>query len=169
MKTHYLFLIGFFGLAVFYPPCSNAQDNPLLTLKALEGDWKGNGWVKMPERETVQFNQIEKIEFKLNDQIMVVNGKGTDLITNELKFEAFGVVFKDNDGKLKMNAHTSDGRNTIADFSIESNKFTWVFEVPNGTIKYISEVIDNTWIEKGSFSPDGQQWYPFMEMTLKKD
>ncbi|MTI39056.1 hypothetical protein [Fulvivirga lutimaris] len=167
MKTlsHLITLFMFLGFTLNI----SAQSSDLEHLKPLVGNWSGSGWTRMPDGKIEKFNQTEKIELRLKDNILVINGIGRSAETGEVSFEAIGIVYKEPSGAYKMNAHTQEGGHTIANFTIEPNKFSWWFDVPSGTIKYDAEFTDNTWVEKGNFSPDGQQWYPFFEMTLKKD
>ncbi len=160
-------LITTFLLLGFFLNVS-AQTNDLEHLKPLVGHWSGYGWMRMPDGKVEKFNQREDIEMKLNDNILVINGIGKHQETNEITFEAFGIIYKNAAGEYKMTAHTKEGQHTLANLSIEAGKFSWWFEVPSGTIKYDAEFTANSWVEKGNFSPDGQQWYSFMEMTLTK-
>ena len=44
----------------------------------------------------------------------------------------------------------------------------WWFDTPGGTVKYTIEITENTWTESGKFSPDKQNWYPFIQFTLNR-
>lgn len=169
MKAHYLLLIAFLGFGLHNPTQLKAQTNDLSALKPLEGEWKGGGWIKMPSSETVQFNQHEVIEFKLSDQVLLINGKGYHKESGSLEFEALAMLYQDKDGNIKMTTHTNDNKHTEAEAELGDGTLDWWFALPNGgTIKYEIVFDDTDWQEKGSYSPDGSQWYPFMEMTLKK-
>lgn len=167
MKTaqYLIALIFFLGFTLN----TSAQSNDFEHLKPLVGNWSGSGWSRTPDGKIEKFNQTEKIELKLKDNILVINGIGKNPESGEITFEAFAIVYKEASGEYKMTAHTQEGGHTLASFSVEPNKFSWWFDVPGGTIKYDAEFSDDSWTEKGNFSPDGQQWYPFFEMTLTKN
>lgn len=147
-----------------------AQESPLETLRKLEGKWSGKGWINLPNGTTETFNQKETIEFRLNDNVLLINGRGFNQKTNEQTFEALAIMYLDKDGKIKMTSHTMDGKHTIATVEPNETGYTWWFTTPNGgKIVYEMNLSNNIWVEKGSYSPDGNQSYPFMEMTLTKD
>lgn len=149
---------------------SFSQDKPLEALKKMEGNWTGEGWVKIPNGTTQTFNQKETIEYKLNESILVINGRGYHQKTNEKTFEAFAIMYKDMDGTIKMSSHTMEGKHVVATVESNENGYNWWFKTPNGgKIIYEITIKDNIWAEKGSYSPDGNQSFPFMEMTLTKD
>lgn len=167
MKIQFYLIIGFLGLGLYTP--MKAQQQNLDLLKPLAGQWEGSGWTRLPSGEKAEFNQTENIEFKLNGHVLLINGKGYDASTGDLSFEALAILFKDTDGTIRMSGHTLDGKHTMAKVELGEGKFSWWFEVPNGgTVKYDIDFTDKTWKEKGNYSPDGKQWYPFFEMTLNK-
>lgn len=71
-----------------------------------------------------------------------------------------------------MKSHIMDGNQTEAYFKVISeNNFEWGFETPTkAKIKYtiVLNPQDKSWVEKGEYSPDGNTWYPFLDMNLKK-
>jgi hypothetical protein len=165
-NLHYLF-IGY--LMISFHTDSFAQESKLELLKPLEGKWSGSGWISLPDHTIVKFNQTEDIQFKLNNNIVLINGKGVDITAKTPDFEAYAIVYSEASG-LKMSAHTMDGKHTLANVVLEPGLMTWSFAVPNGgTVKYSITFTNTTWAEEGNYSPDGQQWFPFFEMTLKKE
>ncbi|HNP20032.1 MAG TPA: hypothetical protein PKL31_16455 [Fulvivirga sp.] len=168
MKLSIYLILGY--LMIGFHPTAFAQTNSLELLKPLEGKWSGSGWISLPDRTVVKFNQTEDIQFKLNNNIVLINGKGKDITGKTPDFEAYAIIYAEAPGVLKMSAHTMEGEHTLADLTLEPGIMTWWFKVPNGgTVKYSTTFTDTTWTEKGNYSPDGQQWFPFFEMTLKKD
>jgi len=100
---------------------------------------------------------------------LVINGLGKDKATDKKVFEAFGVVNEDRDGKFQLNTYTLEGRHTLASIEPTEVGYDWWFDIPNrGTIKYKIKLTESTWIEDGSFSSDGNNWYPFFHMQLTK-
>ena len=46
----------------------------------------------------------------------------------------------------------------------------WSFDTPNGgKTRFTADFSkEGFWTEKGEFSPDGERWFPFIEMNLEK-
>lgn len=149
--------------------CQSNAPQHLDSLNRLIGKWEGEGWQQMPNGEKSTFKQTEEIRYQLDKRLMIIHGTGQDTKTNQKVFEAYGILSHDaTQNKLVMNAYTLDGRHTIADFEITEEGFDWWFSAGNGTIKYKATVSATTWIEEGFYSPDGEKWYPFFRMDLKK-
>jgi hypothetical protein len=114
--------------------------------------------------------QEEWIEWRLDSLVLTIEGTGRDPRTQKVNFHAFAfIAFNQLTNQLGMKSFTMDGRQTEAYFNvIADNQFVWGFDVPTGKIKYTISLSTekNTWNEKGDFSPDGSQWFPFMEMNL---
>ena len=138
-------------------------------LKA-ESTWVGEGYQQMPEGDRVEFRQTEEVTVLLDGKLLMFHGTGTDKNSDQVGFEAIGILFQDpTSSKTQIHAWTSDGRFTAADVTFTDSGFYWQFAVPNGgTVRYNIELTDTTWKETGSYSPNGEQWYPFMGMQLEK-
>lgn len=157
--------------STFSQSASQKIDSTLSPVSQLAGQWSGSGWLRTRSGQRVEFNQTESIEFKLDGQIMTVNGIGKDKNTGKKSFEAFGILsYNKQKSKYVFDAYTAEGQHTLADVALSKNKFDWWFDVPNGgTIKYSITFDDHSWSEDGNYSPDGNQWYPFFHMDLTKE
>jgi hypothetical protein len=52
---------------------------------------------------------------------------------------------------------------------VQQNGFVWGIQVPGGRIRYTMVVTPaGEWHEKGEFTRDEQNWFPTMEMKLKR-
>lgn len=133
------------------------------------GTWEGTGWYQMGQDERDVFNIHETITEKLDGLLLLIEGHGTS--NGQTVHKALAVISWDPDKKqYNFESHTYDGRSAKATATLEANIFTWGFDVPGrGSIRYVINISDDDeWIEKGSYSPDGETWYPFMGMTLKR-
>jgi hypothetical protein len=117
----------------------------------------------------------EKIEFKLDNTILLVEGigKSMDATQNEaVVHHAFAILSYDVATQTyKFKTYLKDGRATDAWFNIlGENKYAWGFDVPNGKIRYhiMIDPQKKTWNEVGEFSQDGTQWFKFFNMDLVK-
>ena len=138
------------------------------------GNWKGTATIQQQGGPPTKVNQEEMISWQLDSMLINIEGIGRDPLTNKKTFHAYAIVFYNPiTQQVGMKSFTMEGRQTDAYFkAIDENQFEWGFDIANnrGKIKYtilLSEK-DNTWNEKGEFSPDGTQWYPFMSMNLTK-
>lgn len=175
MKTQYLKPLGILVLTLLSFNPSSAQNYDSIAIKemkklsALHGRWSGSGWYQMANQERVEFNQTENIYPKLEGQVLVVNGLGKDPESGNVVFEAFAVMhFSKEESLYKFNTYTNNGGHTTASAKLENDSLTWWFDVPKGTIRYTIHFTQNTWVEDGHFSPDSENWYPFLHMELKK-
>lgn len=140
------------------------------------GEWEGEGSMQMGPGPAKKSSVLEKVDFKLDGTILVVEGvgKSIDPATKQevVVHHAFGILsFDASSQEYKFKTYLIDGKSGDAWFKIlESNKYSWGFETPNGKIRY-NITIDpakKTWNEIGEFSRDGAQWMKFFEMNLNK-
>lgn len=142
-------------------------------LSGFSGRWKGDATMTQQGGITIQLVQEETIEYKLDSLILQFEGIGrktndqTKISFHALAFVNYNALKKN----YEMKSFLMDGKQTDAFFKvIEKNKYDWGFDVPGGKIVYhiTLDPIAKKWHEKGEFSPDGSQWYPFFEMNLTK-
>lgn len=170
MKNLHFILIGFLTFGYYTPISAQEKSSNLEALMPLVGQWEGTGWMQTQDGQRLQFKQTEDIYTKLDGQLLVVNGLGRDPETGEKVFEAFGILnYSKEDKAYKFNTYTHRGDHGIADVKLGDGQFDWWFTVPSGgTVKYSITFTDSTWSEDGHYSPDGENWYPFFHMDLKK-
>jgi hypothetical protein len=141
------------------------------------GQWQGEGSMQMGPGKPKTSNVNERVEFKLNNTILVVEGigKSIDETTKEelVVHHAYGIVsFDQLKNEYKFKTYLKDGRASESWFTpTGDNSFQWGFDIPNrGKTRY-TIVIDptkNTWNEIGEYSSDGTTWSKFFEMALTK-
>ena len=142
-------------------------------LSFMAGKWKGDATVTQQGGVTIQVAQEENIEYKLDSLILQFEGTGRrkDDLT-KISFHALAYInYNASKKNYEMKSFLMDGKQTDAFFKVvEKNKYDWGFDVPGGKILYHITIdpVAKKWNEKGSFSPDGNQWYPFFEMNLTK-
>ena len=142
-------------------------------LSYFAGHWRGEAKVTQQGGVVINVAQEETIEYKLDSLLLQVEGVGrtkTDL--SKISFHALAYISYNAAKKnYEMKSFLKDGKQTDAFFTVvEKNRYDWGFDVPGGKIVY-HITIDQAarqWTEKGEFSRDGTQWYPFYEMTLTK-
>lgn len=177
MKT----LTTFFTLLLALSVTSVVAQNPakvnrdqLAPFSFMVGSWKGTASIQQQGGAAIKVNQEEKISWQLDSTLIHIEGIGRDPITNKKNFHAYAILYYNpTSQQLGMKSFTMEGRQTDAYFKVlTENKFEWGFDLPGnrGKIKYLITLStqDKTWEEKGEFSQDGTQWFPFMSMNLMK-
>ncbi len=166
-----------FGSKIMAQPSETVAKEKLKVFESWVGHWQGEGSMQMGPGPAKKSTVDERLEFKLDGTIMLIEGigKSVDAQTNESKVvhHAMAILsFDQNSNQYKFNSYLKDGRSTQAWLNIiEENKYEWGFDVPNGKIKYtiIIDTTKKTWNEVGEFSNDnGSTWMKFFEMNLKK-
>jgi len=167
------------GLIVILAGTINAQDHSTLcreqmnALSFLAGRWQGEAKITQQGGVVINVTQEETIEYKLDSLVLQVEGMGRNKTAPAaISFHALAYInYNAAKNSYEMKSYLKDGRQTDAYFKVvEKNKFDWGFDVPGGKIVYHITIDPATrqWNEKGEFSRDGTQWYPFMEMNLTK-
>jgi hypothetical protein len=136
------------------------------------GNWKGTG--STTGRAETKTTVDEKIETKLDNTIVVVEGLGKSLDpatnTEKVVHNAYGILsFDPVANTYKFKTFLWDGRSTDAWFNLLSNSnYQWGFDTPANKIRYTITLKDNKWNEIGEISSDGNNWRKFFEMNLTK-
>ncbi|WP_162919930.1 hypothetical protein [Hanstruepera ponticola] len=169
-----LIIILAFSCSVFSQNNLEKVTNAMEPLHFMLGTWEGDAWT-MTREGRVESRIKEQIYCKTDCNIMVAEGLGTktDAETNEtvVVHEAFGVMYVDPETKKLMLRAYKDNKISISEIDIISEKvIRWKMEIPNqGTVRFTSDYSkDNTWVEIGEFSRDGENWMQFLGMELTK-
>jgi hypothetical protein len=148
-----------------------------LTQKAMEkisflaGKWSGKGWIQMG-KDKHHFTQSELVIQKVNKTVIVIDGLGVDIETNQTIHQAFAVISYDlANTKYLMRAFKSDGNYIDAQAKVDENgSFVWGFTHPQaGQMRYTIKLVEGKWVETGEMSRSENSWFQFFEMTLSKE
>lgn len=170
MKKIFITIAGIVAIsALAQQPDTNVFDD-LKALSKMEGNWSGGGWTITPERKRVTFTQHEEIKYELNGTILQIRGKGFNE-DGEIIHDALGIIYYEPErNKYLMDAFLASGQHTLAEIEITPSGMNWSFRTEQGaTISYEIEIIDDTWTEKGYYSPDGVKKFPFIEFSLTRN
>lgn len=139
------------------------------------GHWKGEGSIESGPGEAKKSTVDERIEWKLDGTVLIVEGIGKSLDANQKEVvvhHAFAVLSYDQQSSdYKFRTHLIDGRSTDAWLKVTGqNTYQWGFETPRGKIRYniLLDPGKKTWNETGEYSQDGNSWTQFFEMNLVK-
>jgi hypothetical protein len=141
-------------------------------LSFLHGNWTGEGWVIGRDRVRRTFRQTERVEPRLNGQILTIEGTGTETGASQPSFRAFGVIHWDAANNRYVLRSWLDGRSYEAAGELTSeSQFRWsVAPGPNTQLRYtIDGRTAGRWHEIGEISLDGGASFTrIFEMTLTK-
>lgn len=180
MKNLFVTCALFLGLAIGHThaqglgKASDALKQEMQKLSYFAGKWKGEATARQRDGSSTKVVQEEDIYFKLDNTILIFEGTGRNPQNlNEIVFNAFAVVSYDEHKKeFKMVSHLKDGSQTQAYYKVlGENHFEWGFDIQNNAKMRYDIKLDpkaKSWYETGEYSPDGVQWYPFIELKLTK-
>lgn len=133
------------------------------------GTWEGEGWQMDETMQKKTFKVKEVVESKLDGMAISVEGKGVGPDGN-LGHHAIGLIFYDLDAKnYTFQSVTFEGYATRTEGSFnEDGQFVWGFKIPQAQLRYTITLEGDEWIERGEYSRDGEQWWPTMEMKLRR-
>lgn len=146
-----------------------AVTGPVAPFSMLLGRWEGPATIDMGPRGKLTLTQREWVHTASGGTVIAVTGQGTDS-TGRVAFDAFAVIYPDRNGKPALRAHRMDGQWVDPELVVVGQGFVWSFTDPRaGKVRYTFRLTPaGEWHEIGERSPDGQNWIPFMEMTLKR-
>lgn len=164
-------------LMLALPPTLAAQSTftlkpPVDQLEWMIGEWEGPAsYQRGPQ--TLPIRQTERVEIQSGGTAIAVRGRGFFKHpdgSEEVRYEAFAVLFKNRDGTLGFRAFNMEGQYIDPTITLTGNELVWTFDDPRiGKVRYTTtHTPADEWHEIGEWSRDGTTWTRFMEMTLKR-
>jgi len=150
---------------------SKDSQDAMNKINFLIGKWQGSGWILKQNKEKSIFNQTEIVEWKLDKSTILIEGQGRDVDSNEITHHALAVISWQNKlNKYRFSSTLANGRDGLFEgYTNDKGQFVWVMNSEYGKRRFIIEINANEeWFEVGEFSKDGESWFQFFEMTLKK-
>lgn len=167
-------VLRFMLLVVLAVPVFAADE--MKKLDFLVGEWKGEAWWQMgPQAKREYALQHEKVTARAGGNALLVEGVGRskkeDGTAGDIVHDALALLRWDDVAKKYRFSTAVAGRGTAEpSFEVTApNTAVWTMDLPQGKMRYtISLTEKGEWFETGEYSPDGQKWSKFFEMTLKK-
>ncbi len=130
----------------------------------LEGSWKGKGWIMRSDGKYA-FDQTEKVQFKLDHTLMIIEGNGTAEGRNI--HNALAVIsWNKEGGNYNFQSWLATGQGGKFKAEIKDNKLYWY---PSDNMQYVIWLNEKgQWAETGEMKRNGE-WFRFFEMTLDKE
>lgn len=142
---------------------SNAQE-AIKKLSFMIGEWEGDGWMMGRDGQKHTFNQTEKVQFKLDDTAILIEGMGRS--NEEVIHNAMAVlIYNQSEGNFSFNSYLSTGMQGTFNAELIEDSFYWY---PNENMRYIIRLNEeDQWFEVGEIKR-GDSWFQFFEMTLNR-
>ncbi len=166
-------------LLFFALTAQSSSENRKEAMKKLDfmaGQWKGEGWMMDREGNKNAFTQTEDINWKMDGELMLIEGLGKsyDASVQEEKVihNALATIsYNPQTGNYDFQSYVAGrGSGTAVGKVLDEHTFQWELSVPHGKIRYTITISEKEqWYEIGEYSPDGQAWNQFFEMTLAKE
>lgn len=133
-------------------------------LSFMTGDWKGSGWM-LGKNGKSEFNQTEKIHYKLDSTAILIEGKGKS--NGKVVHDALAILTYDkNKEQYSFRSYLPSGMNAEFKAEVIDNKLYWY---PNDNVRYVIWLNENgQWYETGEYKK-GETWNQFFDMTLDRD
>ena len=158
-------------IAIVFTMSAEAQSTAsgkMEDLKPMVGTWEGDGWFMDETRKRTEFTQKEDVSLEIGGNALLIKGKGFN--GDDIVHDAMAIIsFDSSVEKYDVFSVLADGKRTHAELRVlASGKFEWGFDVQGGFVKYSISIENDLWVEKGAFSPDKENWYPFISFTLNR-
>lgn len=136
----------------------------------LIGEWRGSGWMTIPDGSRHTFESLELVTPKLSGNAILIEGKHYHPgRPDQLVHDALAMITWDSRTKAyRFRSALATGQG--GDFPVEPtpNGFVWRIDTPGGRIVYTVTHQNGVWTERGTRTgPDGAT-SDFFEMTLRR-
>jgi hypothetical protein len=133
-------------------------------LAFMVGNWKGTGWM-MGQGGKSEFEQTEKIQFKLDSTAILIEGMGK--ANGKIVHNALAILtYNKTDNNYSFRSYLQNGQNAEFKAELIDKKLYWY---PNKNVRYIIWLNEKgQWYEKGEYKRE-DKWFQFFEMTLDKE
>lgn len=145
-----------------------AQKEAMKPFSQSFGIWRGTAWHIGLDGVRRDVIQTERAGPFLDGSVLVFEGRGYDVKTGKVTFNAFGTIFYD--VKTKLFTLHSHAQGQTGDFRLTPTADGYIWEIPAGpvTIKYTATIKNGSWHEVGDRLMPGKDPVRFFEMTLKR-
>lgn len=155
---------------------SEERKEAMKNLTFLAGQWEGEGWIMNREGNKNTFTQTEDIQWKMDGELLLIEGLGKSydeaLQEERVIHNALATVtYNTQTGNYDFQSYVAGrGSGTAVGKLLDEKTFQWELSAPHGKIRYTITINkEGQWYEVGEYSPDGQVWNQFFEMTLTKE
>jgi hypothetical protein len=150
-------------------PDKAAHQAAMQKLAFLVGDWEGSGSIAMGPGPRQTFVQTERIQFKHDGTLLLIEGQGKSPTNGQIVHDALAVVsFDPATGQYKFRSFAAVGRFADTTATVNGNTMVWGLNFGPMKVRYTITVENGVWREIGERSSDEKTWTPMFEMTVKR-
>jgi hypothetical protein len=144
----------------------NSTADAMRAAASMVGRWEGGGTVRRGPGEPEKFVGEEKVEARLDGQLLLIEGNHWNPDRTRLVHQAFAVLSYDAEAKsYRFRTHLPGGKGGDYPFSVQDGALVW--EIPSAKVRYRITIEGDQWREVGTIERDGKP-VEFFEMTLKR-
>jgi hypothetical protein len=164
-------LLLFWVTAAAQQPGPNSvepQREAMRRLSFLVGHWSGPVTVTRGQGEQLHLTQVEDVEYKLNDLVLLIEGKSTSA-DGKVMFNALATVaYDDASHSYRFRAY-NDGHYLDTELSVPDRGFSWGFAAGPAHIVNTMHLTDKgEWNEVTEVTFGNNPPHPSVEMLLQK-
>lgn len=141
----------------------------MAALSPLVGEWRGSGWMLLPDGTRQSFTSHEQVSERLSGNALLVEGQHR-AGDGQLVHDAMAMITWDRaQNGYRMRTALASGMGGDFPLEIGPGSFRWTMELPGGQIEYTAEFNKDSWVERGRrIGADGQS-IDFFEMQLQRE
>lgn len=143
------------------------QKKQLKSLSMMDGTWRGDAWILLPNGTRQEMTQTERVGPLLDGAVKLVEGRGYDSSGKTL-FNALGVIAYDPQQQELMMRSYAQGRIGNFPLKVTKNGFSWEIQAGPATIRYTAKIANGEWFEYGERIIGDRPPMRFIEMNLKR-
>jgi hypothetical protein len=150
------------------PSSVNEQRQAMRRLSFLSGRWSGPATVFVGPGKTLSLTQTERVQYKLDGLVLLIEGKGTSA-DGKVLFSALATVAYDEAAHgYRLRAY-NDGHYLDTDLSVTSSGFSWGFTSgPAHILNTMNLTAKGGWHEVTQAALGGGPPHPRVDMTLHR-
>jgi hypothetical protein len=145
--------------------------NKMAPLANLVGEWRGSGWMMLPDGTRQPFESRETVTKRLSGAALLVEGRHWQPgKPDALVHDAMAMLTWDSRANAyRFRSALASGMSGDFPLEVGPDRFSWRMDLPGGTrIEYTTDFSGGTWRERGRrIAADGTAT-DFFEMTLKR-
>lgn len=149
---------------------STTLSERMAPLGPLVGEWRGSGWMLLPDGKREQFESLERVTLRLGGHALLVEGRHHAVgDPSRIVHDAMAMVVWDARSKaLRFRTALASGMGGDFPMQVSPGRFAWQMDTPQGQISYVAEFTSNRWTERGVHKLANGKEMPFFEMSLTR-
>jgi hypothetical protein len=139
-------------------------------LAPLVGEWRGSGWMLMPDGTRRSFESRETVTSRLSGNALLVEGRHYAPGNPQRPVhDAMAMITWDQRaGAYRFRSALANGSGGDFPLEVSPGRFAWRMEMQGARIDYVAEFTGDTWTERGRRTGADGRSIDFFEMRLRR-